>query len=70
MIQRCQTNSKRRFYNNVRTINWKDKGIKVYLRVSYGKRLSCYGKMENFWNDGVYDNEKDLELSLDAFTEE
>lgn len=67
---RCQTHSKRRFYNRIRTINWQDGYPRAYLRVSYGKALSNLGKMENFYNDGWYDNEQDLLFALDAFSKE
>lgn len=70
MVERYHSKSKRRFYNHVRTINWEDGGIKVYLRVSYGKHFSNPGKLESFWNDGVYDNKKDFNLALKAFCED
>lgn len=69
-IDRYQTRSKRRFLNRTRTINWQLDGLKVYLRVNYGKHLSNRGKMESFWNDGVYDNPEDFYLAFEAFTEE
>lgn len=69
-VIRCQTHSKRRFYNRIRTINWKDGVEKVYLRVSYGKGLDNFGKVTNFYNDGEYKTKKDLFLALSAFTED
>lgn len=68
-IQRYQTHSKRRFYNRMRTINWKDKPSRVYLRVSYGKGLTNFGKKETFYNDGWYKNKQELLFALNAFTE-
>ena len=70
MVERYETHSIRRFYNKVRTINWGKSHPSVYLRVSYGKLLSNFGKYENFWNDGVYDNKEDFMLALNAFTED
>lgn len=68
-IDRCQTHSKRRFYNRIRTINWQDSPLKVYLRVSYGKRECNLGCICNFYNDGEYDTLQDLMEALEAFTE-
>lgn len=69
-IDECRTHSKRRFYGKIRTINWQNKPLKVYLRVYYGKHLSNFGKIERFWNDGYYDSRKDLMLALNAFMDE
>jgi len=72
-IDRCQTHSKRRFLNHLRTINWqelKKSNGSVYLRVSYGKQEDCFGKIVTFYNDGWYDNESDLWLTFKAFSEE
>ncbi len=68
-IVRCQTHSKRRFNNRIRTINWQDSPLKVYLRVSYGKRECNLGCICNFYNDGEYDTLQDLMEALEAFTE-
>ena len=69
-IDKCQTHSKRRFYNRIRSINWQNSGITVYLRVSYGKGVDTFGKMTNFYNDGNYETEKDLFFALSAFAED
>lgn len=69
-IDTCHTRSKRRFYNRIGTINWHDGGIKVYLRINYGKIFTNTGKKENFWNDGEYENENDFNLALKAFLED
>lgn len=66
----CQTHSKRRFYNRIRTINWRNRPLKVYLRIYYGKYLSNLGKIEPFWNDGYYESKKDFMLALNAFMED
>ena len=60
VVQRVQTHSKRRFYNSIRTINWRNGVEKVYLRINYGK---------GFYNDGDYKNRKDLLYALLVFTE-
>jgi len=68
-IDRCQTHSKRRFYNRIRTINWQDSPLKAYLRVSYGKRECNLGCLCSFYNDGEYETKQDLMKALEAFTE-
>lgn len=68
-IDRCQTHSKRRFNNRIRTINWQNRPLKVYLRVSYGVGEDVFGKMVNFYNDGEYETKNDLLSALSAFTE-
>ena len=70
VIERYETRSKRAFYTHIGSIKWEEGVEKVYLRVSYGKHLDNFGKLTNFYNDGWYDNEKDLLLALKAFTEE
>ncbi|OGK43433.1 hypothetical protein A2956_02495 [Candidatus Roizmanbacteria bacterium RIFCSPLOWO2_01_FULL_37_57] len=66
---RCQTHSKRRFYNRIRSIKWGNGVVKVYLRVSYGKGVDVFGKTTSFYNEGGYDNKQDLIDALDAFIE-
>jgi hypothetical protein len=68
-IQVTRTHSIRRFTNNLRTINWQNKNILIYLRVSYGKQKDCFGKIVNFYNDGNYETEDDLWLAFNAFKE-
>jgi hypothetical protein len=70
LISKTRTGKKRLFLKKVRLINWKDGGIKVYLKVDYGKRLDNFGKYTSFWNDGDYDNKDDFWLALNAFLEE
>ncbi len=69
-IDRCQTHSKRRFYNKIGTINWQNSPLKVYLRVSYGRMECNMGCVCNFYNDGEYETKKDLLFALSAFTED
>jgi hypothetical protein len=70
VVDRCQTHSKRRFYNRIGTLKWQNKPSFVYLRVSYGKNIDAFGKMVNFYNDGEYDNKNDLLSVLDIFSQE
>lgn len=70
VIDKVLTHSVRRFLTHLRTINWKNRGVKAYIRVSYGKKVDNYGKLSNFYNDGWYDNKKDLTLMFKAFDEE
>jgi hypothetical protein len=70
VVDRCQTHSKCRFYDRIRMINWQNDPLKVYLRVTYGKAKSCFGKMEKYYNDGFYDNKKDFLYALEAFSKE
>ncbi len=69
-IDKCQTHSRRRFNNRIRTINWQDRPLKGYLRVSYGKRECNLGCVCNFYNDGEYETKEDLLFALSAFTED
>ena len=69
-IQRVRTHSARRFGNSLRTINWKNCPLKVYLKVNYGKHEDCFGKMTTFYNDGWYDNKEDLWWAFDVFSKE
>lgn len=43
--------------------------VKASLKVWYGKYLSQSGKIENFTNEGIYCNQKDLLYALSAFLE-
>lgn len=69
MIEKCQTHSIRRFMNHLRTINWQKRGLKVYLRVNYGKYEDNFGKKATFYNDGLYKTKEDLWLAFKVFTE-
>jgi hypothetical protein len=69
MVQIVRTHKIKRFLKNIRSLNFKDKDIKVYLKVDYGKRLDKEGRYTNFYNDGIYDNQDDFWWALNAFTE-
>lgn len=68
-IHGYSTRSKRRFLNRVRTINWKDRPLRVYLRINYGKHKDVLGKYTNYYNDGDYETKNDFWLALNAFCE-
>lgn len=68
-IQRVRTHSIRRFINHLRTINWQNNGISVYLRISYGKQKDYFEKTITFYNDGWYETKNDLWHALNAFKE-
>ena len=59
-LNRYGTHSKRIFLKKIRTINWQDHELRVYLRVNYRK---------GFHNEGDYDNEEDLWFAFKVFTE-
>lgn len=42
----------------------------VYIKVTYGKHLDNWGKIIEFYNDGIYHTEKDIKEELAAFTEQ
>lgn len=69
MVQITRTHKIKRFLKNIRSLNFKDEDIKVYLKVDYGKRLDKEGKYTNFYNDGMYDNKDDFWWAFYAFTE-
>lgn len=69
-VQRVQTHFIRLFLRHLRTIIWQHRGIKVYLRVYYGKHLDNFGKVSEFHNDGWYETKPDLWLAFNAFREE
>lgn len=68
--RKCQTHSVRRFLNRLRTINWKDDQISVYLKIYYGRHKDNFGKIVPFYNDGEYENKKDLWKAFNAFYDE
>lgn len=68
-IQRCQTHSRRRFYNRIGRINWQNKPLKVHLRVNYGRAMCNRGCVCSFYNDGAYETKQDLLQALAAFIE-
>lgn len=55
-----------RFRRAIASIN----GEKYYIRVGYGKKLDCFGKMSNFTNSGTYDNKEDALIAFNAFVED
>jgi hypothetical protein len=70
LISKTRTGKKRLFLKKIRSINWKDRGIKVYLKVSYGKKFDKFGKYTEFWNDGDYTDKDSLLGDFYIFTED
>lgn len=68
-VDYIRTHSIRIFYKHLRTINWQNSPC-TYIRVSYGKKLNHKNKLETFYNDGWYDNEKELLEVFKAFNDE
>lgn len=68
-IDRCQTHSKRRFSNKLATINWQNSPLKVYLRISYGRKECNRGCICSFYNDGEYETKQELLEAFTVFTE-
>jgi len=66
-VKKFRSFSKADFYKKARKIKWKNKPLKVYLRVSYGKHKTSTGRDEVFQNCGVYGESKDFWLALRAF---
>lgn len=69
-IQRYETTAYRPFLHQIRTLNWQSSPLKVYLRVSYGKRECTKGCLCSFYNDGFYDNPSDLLEVFYSFVED
>ena len=68
-IQKFRSSSKQNFYKRAGKIKWKNKPVKVHLRVSYGKQKTSSGRYEIFYNYGVCETSKDFWLALRAFCE-
>ena len=66
---RRDTGKIQRFLHLTRLINWQDKGLRVYLKVSNGKDKDHTGKLVEFYNDGWYENKEDFDLAYQAFIE-
>lgn len=69
-ILRVQTHSLRRFLTHLRMIKWENRGIRTYIRISYGLKRDTSGKFSVFYNDGWYDNEENLKYAFNCFNEE
>lgn len=70
LMKKVRTNSDRRFFYITRSINWDVKDISAYIEFNYGKKLSNQDKIEEFFNDGKYENKADFDLAYEAFREE
>ena len=70
-IQIVRTHKRKRFLKNLGTINWQLDGVKkAYLKVSYGKKICNFKCLCEFYNDGYYDNKKELLEVFKYFDEE
>ncbi|KKQ92219.1 MAG: hypothetical protein UT17_C0003G0242 [Candidatus Woesebacteria bacterium GW2011_GWB1_39_10] len=69
-MDKYRTGKKRLFLKKARLINWRIKGLKVYLKVSYGKSFDNFGKFTDFWNDGDYTSRGSFWLAFNVFTED
>ncbi len=61
-----RTTKSKRFYSVVEAEDFQ----KAYLKVSYGKDKTNFGKNEEFYNDGDYMTKKELIEAFKAFTEQ
>lgn len=59
----------RRFALHVGALKWEKLKGRCYLKVSYGRKMTNQGKIEEFWNDGFYTNRHDFNLAYKAFIE-
>ena len=69
VVSRCQTHKMMRFLHRIQAIKFKKGTTKVNLRVYYGRFKDNFGKMVDFFNEGLYDNKKDFTLAWKAFIE-
>ncbi len=67
IVQRLSTHSLRVFLRELRTINFLQSSIEVYVRVFYGNSLCNRGCVCPSYNDGWYTRQKDLDFALQAF---
>lgn len=70
MVSRCQTHKLGRFLHRLQATQFKEGITKASIRVYYGRFLDTFGKMSNFYNEGIYDNKKDFTQAYKAFIEE
>jgi len=64
-IKTYHTTKTKRFYAILKAENFQ----KAYLKVSYGKQKTNFGKIEDFYNDGDYETKTELLQAFRAFTE-
>lgn len=68
-VVRHDTSKIRRFLRYTRLINWQNKNLQVYLKVTYGKQRDHRNKLVQFYNDGDYESRDDFTRALRAFLE-
>lgn len=68
-IKRHDTSKIRRFLHYTKLINWQNKNLRVYLKVTYGKQRDHRNKLVQFYNDGDYETKDDFARAIRAFLE-
>ncbi len=68
-IIKSWTRRKTKFRRILRSINFQNTVLKAYLRVDYGMGINNFKKWVMFYNDGYYDNYKDLISAFNIFIE-
>jgi hypothetical protein len=76
LVSSFDTGSSRRFFHRCKAVKFLDSMIKAYIKVTYPYKLpSGFKNNKNeikyiqAYNDGTYDNHKDLLFALNAFLE-
>lgn len=65
VVRMPRTVKTKRLYAKIQA--WKF--LRIYFKVEYGLQKTNKGKMEMFYNDGIYDNKKDALFALKCFLE-
>ena len=65
-IKKYKIKKNTHFFRIVSSENFK----KAYLKVRYGKKVNCFMKKVEFYNDGNYSNKEDLIYAFNAFISE
>ena len=69
VVYRYESVSRRCFLREIGSVNFLNRDILVYVRVSYGRGPDVRGGVSAFFNDGEYDNFEDLMYMVKAFWE-
>ena len=69
VVQTIRSSKIRSFLKKIRSVNFKEQEIKVYLKVESGILLDNFGKYSKGDNEGTYDNHVDFWHAFNAFTE-
>lgn len=68
-LSRFQTRSIRRFGHRIQALDFPDDSYSAYLRVYYGVGWGTGNKVEQFYNDGIYNDKQKLLQAYKAFCE-